>query len=115
MIRIHNIKIPLDHHQKTLIAATAKKLGVPAAQITGCSIAKKSVDARKKNDVCFVMSLDVQLKNAGDERRIAARLDPSAGGLVKGYVSAVPLRLPFLAADAGFFCVVAIAIPLISH
>ena len=95
MIRIHNIKIPLDHHQKTLIAAAAKKLGVPAAQITGCSIAKKSVDARKKNDVCFVMSLDVQLKNAGDERRIAARLDPSAGGLVKGYVSAVPLRLPF--------------------
>lgn len=95
MIRIHNIKIPLDHHQKTLIAAAAKKLGVPAAQITGCSIAKKSVDARKKNDVCFVMSLDVQLKNAGDERRIAARLDPSAGGLVKGYVSAAPLRLPF--------------------
>ena len=36
MIRIHNIKIPLDHHQKTLIAAAAKKLGVPDYRLQHC-------------------------------------------------------------------------------
>ena len=93
MIRIHNIKIPLSHQPHTLIAAAAKKLGLPAAQIAGCSIAKKSVDARKKNDVCFVVSLDVQLKNPQDKRRIAARLDPSAGGMAKPYTPPVSAAL----------------------
>ncbi|MBR5288749.1 MAG: FAD-dependent oxidoreductase [Clostridia bacterium] len=85
MIRIHNIKIPLDYSQKTLVAAAAKKLSVAPAQILSCEIAKKSVDARKKNDVCFVVSLDTQLKNAAEEKRIASRLNPSIGGIVTPY------------------------------
>ena len=64
MIRIHNVKIPLDYSQKTLTSAGAKKPGVSPAQITSCEISKKSVDARKKNDVCFVVSLDIQLKKS---------------------------------------------------
>ncbi|MBP3656857.1 MAG: hypothetical protein J6K32_09210 [Clostridia bacterium] len=97
MIRIHNIKIPLDHSAKTLTGAAAKKLGVPAAQIAGCAISRKSVDARKKNDVCFVVSLDVSLKQEKDERRIAARLDPSSGGMLKPYT---PPAIPALHAPA---------------
>jgi len=85
MIRIHNIKIPLDYTSKTLAAAAAKKLGVTAAQLASCEIAKKSIDARKKNDVCFVVSLDAVLKNAAEEKRIAAKLNPSIGGIVAPY------------------------------
>ncbi|MCI6588065.1 MAG: hypothetical protein MSD70_04170, partial [Clostridiales bacterium] len=56
-----------------------------------CEISKKSVDARKKNDVCFVVSLDVTLKNPQDEKRIAARLAPSEGGFAVPYAPpAVP-------------------------
>ena len=82
MLRIHNVKIPLNHARKALVSAAAKRLGVPAAQIFSCEIARRSVDARKKNDVCFVVSLDVSLADAQAERRVASRLSPSEGELL---------------------------------
>ncbi len=85
MIRLHNIKLPLDYSNKTLIQLAGKKLGVQQGQIVRCEISKKSVDARKKNDVCFVASIDVALKNPQDEKRIAARLAPNVGGLAAPY------------------------------
>jgi len=85
MIRLHNIKIALDYSKKSLFAAAAKKLGCTQGQIAHCEISKKSVDARKKNDVCFVVSIDVTLKNLQDERRIAARLAPNIGAIVEPY------------------------------
>ena len=91
MLRLHNIKIPLDFSNKTLASAAAKKLGVTQGQIASCTISKKSVDARKKNEICFVVSLDVALKSAQDERRISARLNPSVGGILEPYTPpAVP-------------------------
>ena len=80
MLRLHNIKLPLSYHSKSLIQAAAKALGVSQSAVEHCEISKKSVDARKKNDVCFVVALDVTLKNPQDEKRIAARLTPSVGG-----------------------------------
>ena len=56
-------------------------------------ISKKSVDARKKNDVCFVVSIDVYLKNPQDERRLAARLAPNVGAIVAPYVPPAAPRL----------------------
>ena len=94
MLRIHNIKLPLDHTRKTLISCAAKRLGVPAAQIACCEIARRSVDARKKNDVCFVVSLDVSLVDAQAERRIAARLEPSSGELLPCETGSAPRVLP---------------------
>ena len=91
MIRLHNVKIPLDYTKKTLAQAACKKLGCTQGQLACCEISKKSVDARKKNDVCFVVSLDVTLKNPQDEKRIGARLAPGEGGLVVPYAPpAVP-------------------------
>ena len=93
MIRLHNIKLPLDYGNKTLITSAAKKLGVQQGQIIRAEISKKSVDARKKNDVCFVAAIDVTLKNPQDEKRIAARLAPSVGALTAPYT---PPALPVL-------------------
>ena len=95
MLRIHNVKIPLSYTKKTLTAAACKRLGVTAAQVTDCAIAKKSVDARKKGDVCFVVSLDVSLRSPQDERRVAARLNSSEGGIAAPYA---PPALPVLGA-----------------
>jgi len=93
MIRLHNIKIPLEYANKTLAQAAAKKLGCTQGQIARCEISKKSVDARKKNDVCFVVSIDVTLKNAQDERRLAARLAPNVGGIAAPYAPPAVLQL----------------------
>ena len=94
MIRLHNIKIPLDFSDKTLVSAACKKLGTTSAQVSSCKVSKKSVDARKKNEVCFVVSLDVQLKNPADEHRIAARLAPNVGALTEPYAAPVIPKLP---------------------
>lgn len=93
MIRLHNVKLPLDYSHKSLIQAAAKKLGAQQGQILRSEISKKSVDARKKNDVCFVVSLDVTLKNPQDEKRIAARLVPSVGAPVMPYAPPAAPRL----------------------
>ena len=94
MIRIHNIKVPLDYTERSLVSAACKKLGTTSAQVASCTVSKKSVDARKKSDVCFVVSLDIQLKSPADERRIAARLNPSVGGIVQLYAPPATVRLP---------------------
>ena len=87
MIRLHNIKLPLDYSNKTLIQLASKKLGVQQGQIICCEISKKSVDARKKSDVCFVAAIDAALKDAQEEKRIAARLAPNIGALVVPYAA----------------------------
>lgn len=94
MIRLHNVKIPLTYSAKTLSQAASKKLGCTQGQIARCEISKKSVDARKKNDVCFVVSLDVTLKSPQDESRIAARLAPGEGGLAAAYAPPAVPSLP---------------------
>jgi len=93
MLRLHNIKLPLSYHSKSLIQAAAKALGVSQSAVERCEISKKSVDARKKNDVCFVVALDVTLKNPQDEKRIAARLTPSVGGLAAPYTPPAVIKL----------------------
>ena len=93
MLRLHNIKLPLSYHSKSLIQAASKALGVSQSAIERCEISKKSVDARKKNDVCFVVALDVTLKNPQDEKRIAARLSPSVGGLAAPYTPPAVIKL----------------------
>ncbi len=62
MLRLQNIAIPLDYTNDTLKAEAAKKLKIPVSQITNISLNKRSVDARKKNDVHFICSLDVTVK-----------------------------------------------------
>ena len=90
MLRLHNIKLPLNFGAKAPAQAAAKSLGISQSAIAHCEISKKSVDARKKSDVCFVVALDVTLKNTQDECRIAARLAPSVGGLVTPYAPPSP-------------------------
>lgn len=85
MIRLHNIKIPLDYTEKTLTRAASHKLGIPDSQIAACRLSKKSVDARKKNEVCFVVSLDVALVQPREERRLAAKLAPNEGAILEPY------------------------------
>lgn len=91
MIRLHNVKIPLDYTNQTLAQAALKKLGCAKGELVRCEICKKSVDARKKSDVCFVVSIDVTLSRPQEEARLAAHLKPGEGGLAAPYAPpAVP-------------------------
>lgn len=63
MLKISNVNVPIDYDEVILRKIAAKKCGIKPDAITALEIARKSVDARKKNDVHFVMSLNVTVKN----------------------------------------------------
>src|SRR5690554_3951103 len=63
MIRVPEIKLSLEEDEILLITKLSKKLKVSQESILSYRIFKKSVDAKKKNDIHFVYTLDVELMN----------------------------------------------------
>jgi uncharacterized FAD-dependent dehydrogenase len=63
MLRITEIKLPLDHPEEAIRSALLKKLAIPADDLLEFSIFKRGVDARKAHAILLVYSLDVSLKN----------------------------------------------------
>jgi len=61
MIRINNITLSLDSSEDKLRNKAARVLGVHPQAINRVEIAKKAVDARNKNNVFFVYTLDVDI------------------------------------------------------
>ena len=72
MIRVNNIKADLDVDLNGLKEIVSMKTGLDSEYIKDIKIAKKSVDARNKSDVCFVYSLDIEV--CGDEQYISSIL-----------------------------------------
>ena len=62
MIRVGNIKVPLDFDFTRLKDYCTDRLGISAERIKSVKLAKKSVDARRKNDVHFLISVDISAK-----------------------------------------------------
>lgn len=66
MIRINEIALPINYNEEMLKKAVAKKLGCEAENILEIITVKKSLDARKKSDIHYVVSAAVQMKNEKD-------------------------------------------------
>ena len=60
MLRLTDIKLPLDHPASALAAAILERLGIEATALTGFSVAKRSYDARKRGAILLIYSLDVE-------------------------------------------------------
>ena len=63
MIRIRNLKIRKDLSEEEVMQIAIKKYKIHPGDILHWSISKKSIDARKKEDVHYVYSLDFALKD----------------------------------------------------
>jgi len=72
MIRLTELKLPLDHAEDALPALVAQTLGVPAAALQNVHIHKRSFDARKA-DLLKVYIVDVTLADAGQESALLAK------------------------------------------
>ncbi|MDE7226169.1 MAG: NAD(P)/FAD-dependent oxidoreductase [Ruminococcus sp.] len=59
MIRVSNIRIPLDFDFADILPFCARKLDIPESRIKSLKLSKKSVDARRKNDIYFIISVDI--------------------------------------------------------
>ena len=61
MLRLTEIKLPLEHTEADLAAAIADKLEISAKQLQGFSVFKRSYDARQQDNILLIYHLDVQL------------------------------------------------------
>jgi uncharacterized FAD-dependent dehydrogenase len=66
MLRLTDITLPLDHSEDDLKAAILRRLGGRDDELTGFSICRRSHDARKKNAISFIYSVDVELRNEAE-------------------------------------------------
>jgi uncharacterized FAD-dependent dehydrogenase len=82
MIRINELRLPLDHPPEALTTAAAQRLGIAATDILRLTVFKRSHDARKKNALTFIYNVDVEVGGkGGDEQRLLAKFadDPKVG------------------------------------
>ena len=70
MLRLTEIKLPIEYPEGEIEAAILQRLGIPAEDMLGHIVFKRGVDARKKNHILFAYTLDVELR---DEASVLAR------------------------------------------
>ena len=101
MLRITDLKLPLDHDEAALAAAILLRLGIAADELTGFTVAKRSYDARKRGAITLIYSIDVDTPREAELLQRMAQ-DPSAlGGKMQPtpdteykFVAKAPAQLP---------------------
>ena len=63
MLRVINIKMPLKHTEKSLKEVVAKFLSLDEPKFKSFEISRKGIDARNKNNIVYVYSVDIELEN----------------------------------------------------
>ncbi len=88
MIRINEIKQSLDSTREDLTNACLKVLRIDKDRIKSMTIARQSVDSRKKDNVFFCYTVDVEID--GDEERILKRINSNKLQIVEPYKYEMP-------------------------
>ncbi|MES3012431.1 MAG: NAD(P)/FAD-dependent oxidoreductase [Pseudomonadota bacterium] len=71
MLRITELRLPLDHREDALRPAIGARLGVADAELTAFTVFKRSYDARKKSAIVLTYTIDCELR---DQAGVLARL-----------------------------------------
>jgi len=80
MLRINELKLPLDHPEAALREAILKRLEISSEDLLSFTVFKRSYDARKKTAIVLIYTLDVEvrseaavlMRHAGDQYILAA-------------------------------------------
>ena len=73
MLRITELRLPLDHAAGALRPATVARLDIADADLSALTVFKRSYDARKKSAVVLIYTVDVTLAAGVDEAAVLAR------------------------------------------
>jgi len=84
MLRLTELRLPLDHEEAAIRSAILKRLEIYANELVGYSVFRRAWDARKKSSIVLTYTLDIEVKHealvlrrlAGD-RNIARTPDTS--------------------------------------
>ncbi len=91
MLRVSGLAMGLGFTGDGLRRAAAKKLRLPEEAVGEVRLVKKSVDARKKGQVHFVCTAEVQVENEG---RVLARCRDNGVQKAVPYCYEMPARAP---------------------
>jgi len=70
MLRLTDLKLPLDHPAEALPAAICAKLGIQPTALHGYAVFRRGYDARKRGAIALIYTLDVDV---ADEAALLAR------------------------------------------
>ena len=111
MLRLTNFPQPLNYTEASLRSAVVRKCHLAPDQLVSLTLVRRSVDARDKSDVHFVISADLEVRNEAAVLRRCRFLAPSP---VQEPISLPPARLqrrPLVvgAGPAGLFAALTLA------
>jgi len=67
MLRITELRLPLNHDAEALRPAVVARLGIEDADLTSFTVFKRSYDARKKAAIVLIYTVDCQLQDEATE------------------------------------------------
>ena len=70
MIRISQLKLPITHTEKQLHEKAARLLRVPAESLGKVTVVRRSIDARRKDRILFIYTLDVEVSGKNETQII---------------------------------------------
>jgi uncharacterized protein len=80
MLRLNEIKLPLDHAETALRDAILARLSIAAEQLLSFTVFRRAHDARKRSNIFLIYTVDVLL---ADEAKLVARPAPKFANLVQ--------------------------------
>ena len=75
MLRLTDLKLPLDHAEAALADAIRVRLGIAADAVLDYTVAKRSYDARKRGAIVLIYAVDVDV---ADQAGVLRRLRPAS-------------------------------------
>ena len=72
MLRLTQVRLPLDHSEADIGEAVSTYLGIPADNIISYKIFRRSIDARKSFSIFFIYTIDFEV---ADEANILSRFE----------------------------------------
>ncbi len=114
MLRVNDIKLPLDYNEEKLKSLTAKYINIEKDKIKSVKFFRRSIDARHKDNVQFIASVDVELTVS--ENSVLRRCRSEKVSVSKEYRYELPKckileKRPVIvgAGPAGLFCALILA------
>ena len=80
MLRLNEVKLPLDHSEEELHAAAAERLSIRVEDLLNCEVFRRSIDARKRSSIQLIYTLDVEVTdestvlNENEKLRLSGRM-----------------------------------------
>jgi uncharacterized FAD-dependent dehydrogenase len=104
MLRLTDLKLPLDHTEGMLTSAILKRLDLEAAALTSYTVARRGYDARKRGAIALIYALDIEtpreaelLRRYADDQHVQPTPDTNYH-----FVAQAPAPLPHRPLVIGF-------------